>query len=86
MRKVKSVAEKSVIMRRVHSGLGNNTLCIVSGRARAGCDGRLWGTMTKVGGRLHHNCEYKHDRGVLNVNSIKISSVSILEQGEDNCF
>ena len=35
VRKVKSVAEKSVIMRRVHSGLGNNTLCIVSGRARA---------------------------------------------------
>ena len=35
VRKVKSVAEKSVIMRRVHSVLGNNTLCIVSGRARA---------------------------------------------------
>ena len=35
-RKVKSVAEKSVIMRRVHSGLGNNTLCIVSGRAAGG--------------------------------------------------
>ena len=52
---MKSVAEKSVIMRRVHTAQWFRQQYTVhcvgpSSEQRAGCDGRLWGTMTKVGG------------------------------------